>query len=100
MAYDLKSEGGLVACPWVQILPHPPEFKIMSEYYTMSPEMFKKFGPKGENSKNMDEEIRKVFKLPPNRYYSVTLSPSPVGRVFVDRSRTRVFESIKLSKSN
>lgn len=61
--------------------------------------MIKRFGPNGENSKSMDEEIRKVFKLPSNRYYSVTLSPSPVGRIFVDRTRTRVVESVKLSKS-
>lgn len=66
----------------------------------MSEDMIKRFGDNGENSKKMDEEIRKTFKLPPNRYYSVTLSPSPVGRVFVDRTRTRVVESVKLSKSN
>jgi hypothetical protein len=71
----------------------------MSEYYTMSPEMINKFGPNGENSKSMDEEIRKTFKIPSNRYYSVTLSPSPVGRVFIDRTRYRVVESVKLSKS-
>ncbi len=70
-----------------------------SKYYTMTPEMIKKFGPNGENSKSMEEEIRKTFKLPPNRYYSVTLSPSPLGRIFVDRTRTRVVESVKLSKS-
>ena len=72
----------------------------MSEYSTMSPEMFKKFGPDGQNSKSMDEEIRKAFKIPSNRYYSVTLSPSPEGRVFIDKSRTRVAESVKISKSS
>ena len=66
----------------------------------MPEDMVKRFGENGENSKNMDEEIRKTFKLPPNRYYSVTLSPSPVGRVFVDRTRSRVVECEKLSKSN
>ncbi|MBF0207907.1 MAG: hypothetical protein HQK53_13585 [Oligoflexia bacterium] len=69
-------------------------------YFTMTPEMFKKFGPNGENSKSMEEEIRKTFKIPPNRYYSVTLPPSPEGRVFIDRTRYRVVESVKLSKSN
>jgi len=71
----------------------------MEEYYTMSPEMFTKFGDRGQNSKHMDEEIRKVFKIPSNRYYSVTLYPSPEGRVFIDRSRYRVVENTKLSKS-
>lgn len=66
----------------------------------MTPEMFKKFGSNGENSKFMDEEIRKTFKISSNRYYSVTLDPSPPGRIFVDKNRTRVVESIKLSKSN
>jgi hypothetical protein len=72
----------------------------MDTYYTMTPEMFQKFGPNGENWGKMDEEIRKHFKLPSNRYYSVTVSPSPPGRIFVDRSRTRVVESTKLSKSD
>ena len=65
----------------------------------MTPEMFNKFGDNGQNSKSMDEEIRKVFKIPSNRYYSVTLHPSPPGRVFVDKSRYRVVENTKLSKS-
>ena len=69
------------------------------EYYVMTEEMFLKFGDKGQNSKSMDEEIRKVFKIPNNRYYSVTLHPSPPGRVFIDRSRYRVVENSKLSKS-
>lgn len=72
----------------------------MDTFFTMSPEMFQRFGDKGENWSKMDEEIRKLFKLPSNRYYSVTISPSPLGRIFVDRSRTRVVESTKLSKSN
>lgn len=72
----------------------------MTDYFTMSPEMFAKFGDKGENSKLMDDEIRKAFKIPSNRYYSVTLHPSPPGRVFIDRNRYRIVESVKLSKSN
>ena len=66
----------------------------------MSSEMINKISPNGENIKHMDEEIRKLFKISPNRYYSVTLSPSPIGRVFIDRNRYRVVESVKLSKSN
>lgn len=65
----------------------------------MTVEMFLKFGDKGQNSKQMDEEIRKVFKIPSNRYYSVTVYPSPVGRIFIDKTRYRVVESTKLSKS-
>lgn len=65
----------------------------------MTPEMLNRFGINGENSKNMDEEIRKTFKIPSNRYYTVTVSPSPPGRVSIDRDRTRVVESVKLSKS-
>lgn len=72
----------------------------MSEYYIMTPEMFSKFGEDGKNWKNMDEAIRKTFNIPDNRYYSVTLSPSPRGRIFIDRKRYRVMESVKLSKSN
>jgi hypothetical protein len=48
----------------------------------------------------VDDEIRKHFKIPKNRYYSVTVPPSPVGRVIIDHTRTRVIESVKLSKSD
>jgi len=71
----------------------------MSEYFTMSPEMIKKFGEHGENAKLMDEEIRRTFKIPNNRYYSVTVDPSPLGRVFIDKTRYRVVETVKISKS-
>jgi hypothetical protein len=69
------------------------------EYSVMTVEMFSKFGDKGENAKSMDTVIRKVFKIPDNRYYSVTVYPSPVGRIFIDKTRYRVVESNKLSKS-
>ena len=65
----------------------------------MTQEMIARFGPSGENWNRMDDEIRKVFGIPKNRYYSVTVHPSPPGRVIVDHSRTRVVESVKLSKS-
>ncbi len=69
-------------------------------YYEMTPDMISRMGVNGENLYKMDDEIRKRFKIPDNRYYSVTIDPSPVGRIFVDKTRTRVITGVKLSKSN
>jgi len=64
----------------------------------MPSEMYARFVQHGWDS--VDDEIRKHFKIPKNRYYSVTVPPSPAGRVIIDHTRTRVLESVKLSKSD
>jgi len=64
----------------------------------MPSEMYACFVQHGWDS--VDDKIRKHFKIPKNRYYSVTLPPSPAGRVIIDHTRTRVLESVKLSKSD
>lgn len=65
-------------------------------YHQMDDEMFQDYLKRGSS---MDEEIRAKFKIPKNRYYSVTVPPSPAGRILVDPSRTRTVRSVKLSKS-
>jgi len=76
------------------------ELPVGQPRLVMPLEMFRRFGSKGENWGKMDYEIRKLFKVPSNRYYSVTVPPSPPGRVFVDSTRTLIFVTPKLSKSD
>ena len=49
----------------------------------------------------LDGEVRNVFGLPADRYYTVTLWPdSRAGQVFVDTTRFRVVKMAKISKSD
>lgn len=48
-----------------------------------------------------DAEIRQLFKIPSNRYYTVARWPEHVaGRLYVDETRTRVVPVHKISKSD
>lgn len=66
----------------------------------MDPEMFAKFSKGPDVREHMDEAIRKQFKIPDSRYYTVTMPPSPPGEVFIDYSRSRVLTTPKISKSD
>ena len=85
----------------------PPEPETVTQQETgedcvsrlvMPSEMYARFVQHGWDA--VDDKIRKHFKIPKNRYYSVTVPPSPAGRVIIDHTRTRVLESVKLSKSD
>lgn len=65
----------------------------------MDEKTFARFAASEQERSAMDEEIRKKFHIPSNRYYTVTLPPSPAGRVFLDESRKRELHTPKLSKS-
>jgi len=49
---------------------------------------------------SMDAEIRDAFKVPRNRFYSVSMNAHNFGEVIVDMTRVRVVEAVKLSKSS
>ena len=49
---------------------------------------------------DLDEEVRRQLGLPEDRYYTVSVWPEHLaGRVFVDKTRTRVVRNQKISKS-
>lgn len=53
------------------------------------------------NPLGMEESVRRLFKLPDNRYFTVTTwPPERAGQVFVDKTRTRVVLTKKVSKSD
>ncbi len=64
----------------------------------MSPSMMKRYISQ-ENPLTMDAEIREVFKVSKNRFYSVSMNAHNYGAVIVDQTRVRTVESVKLSKS-
>lgn len=65
---------------------------------TMTPEMFARYTA---DPLAMDAEVRRHFKLPENRYYTVTTwPPERAGQLFVDETRTRVVHAKKVSKSD
>jgi hypothetical protein len=64
----------------------------------MSPLMMKRYVSQ-ENPLVMDEEIRKTFKVPRNRFYSVSMNTHNYGAVIVDQTRVRTVAAVKLSKS-
>lgn len=48
-----------------------------------------------------DAEIRRIFKIGSNRYYTVVRWPEHLaGRLCVDNTRTRVVSAHKISKSD
>lgn len=51
------------------------------------------------NPKAMDGEVRHTFKIPANKYYTVSAWPEP-GIVTVDPERHRDVPSNKISKSD
>ena len=54
----------------------------------------------GESQREaLDETIRRQFKVPDSRYYTVTMTHGLQGQVWIDHARTRVTQSVKLSKS-
>lgn len=67
---------------------------------TMPEAMFKRFAVSAASRAAMDAEIRKAFKIPDNRYFTVTMPPGPAGKVFLDTGRYRMVETPKLSKSD
>ncbi len=47
----------------------------------------------------LDEEVRRRFGIPEDRYYSVAIYPPELaGRITIERSRA--VKSVKISKSN
>ena len=49
----------------------------------------------------MDEEIRKKFNIPNNRYYTISTWPEKVaGYFYIDMKRTRDVPAKKISKSD
>ena len=49
----------------------------------------------------MDEEIRKKFDIPKNRYYTISTWPEKVaGYLYIDMKRTREVSAKKISKSD
>lgn len=48
-----------------------------------------------------DADVRRIFKVPDNRYYSVTIWPDHMaGRISIDMKRTRAVAGKKISKSD
>jgi hypothetical protein len=48
-----------------------------------------------------DDAVRQQMGIPEDRYFTVTTWPEHLaGRVFVDKTRTRVVKAQKISKSN
>lgn len=65
---------------------------------TMTPDMFARYSA---DPYGMDAEVRRLFKLPENRYYTVTTWPlERAGQLFVDETRVRVVHARKVSKSD
>jgi hypothetical protein len=49
----------------------------------------------------LDEEIRRHFAIPEDRYYSVARYPEHIaGLITIDQTRTRVPKARKISKSD
>jgi hypothetical protein len=67
---------------------------------TLDNEAWQRFqqGPAAREA--MDDQIRRRFKIPDDRYYTVTLPPGPAGQVFLDTGRTRPPQVHKISKSD
>lgn len=70
------------------------------EVGVMPEKMFERYSKSPEARASMDAEIRKNFKIPDNRYFTVTMPPGPAGKVFLDTGRSRVVDTPKLSKSD
>ena len=52
------------------------------------------------NGADLDIMIRKRFKVPAHRYYSIVMSKGLEGKIFVDHNRTRPKVVNKISKSD
>jgi hypothetical protein len=66
---------------------------------TMTPELLDRVNDKGLLA--LDDEVRKKFNIPDDRYYSVLTWPdSLAGRVWLDENRFRAAPKKKISKSD
>ena len=62
----------------------------------MSPEMFARYD---KNPMGMDEEVRRHFKIPSDKYYSVSVM-NEIGAVHITPKLVRHVTAKKISKSD
>lgn len=62
---------------------------------TMSPELFSRYN---KDPLGMESEVRRVFSIPEDFYFTVSMWPHP-GVVAIDESRLRTVPMKKISKS-
>jgi len=63
----------------------------------MSPEMFEKYAA---DPMGMDKVVRKHFKIPDDKYYSVAMMNDVGAVTLITSKKPRVEEPVKISKSD